>query len=205
MTEDVIAHRPVRSGEIAELGNVEGVLHEAHIEDEVGGGRQSVLVTEARRVDEHRALSSPVERVQRVAELFHGEVGRVDDLVGTRPDVDEDPSLLVDGRLDSTRSVDRMPVTGLAVPAEEDVVRSVEEKDVRSRAGPIECLELRLRVGEERPAARVDDERDLRMSALPRDVERRRHQRRSEEHTSELQSPMYLVCRLLLEKKKKFT
>src|SRR5437762_6547804 len=27
-------------------------------------------------------------------------------------------------------------------------------------------------------------------------------QTRSEEHTSELQSPMYLVCRLLLEKKK---
>src|SRR5437879_13571754 len=29
------------------------------------------------------------------------------------------------------------------------------------------------------------------------------HSTRSEEHTSELQSPMYLVCRLLLEKKKK--
>src|SRR5437762_7269429 len=28
---------------------------------------------------------------------------------------------------------------------------------------------------------------------------------RSEEHTSELQSPMYLVCRLLLEKKKIYT
>src|SRR5437879_11633881 len=28
---------------------------------------------------------------------------------------------------------------------------------------------------------------------------------RSEEHTSELQSPMYLVCRLLLEKKNKTT
>src|SRR5437879_8989843 len=28
---------------------------------------------------------------------------------------------------------------------------------------------------------------------------------RSEEHTSELQSPMYLVCRLLLEKKKHST
>src|ERR1017187_10603101 len=27
---------------------------------------------------------------------------------------------------------------------------------------------------------------------------------RSEEHTSELQSPMYLVCRLLLEKKKPY-
>src|SRR5437879_8487899 len=32
-------------------------------------------------------------------------------------------------------------------------------------------------------------------------VERSVHER-SEEHTSELQSPMYLVCRLLLEKKK---
>src|SRR5437762_9158713 len=30
-----------------------------------------------------------------------------------------------------------------------------------------------------------------------------RRRARSEEHTSELQSPMYLVCRLLLEKKKK--
>src|SRR3712207_8064636 len=33
-------------------------------------------------------------------------------------------------------------------------------------------------------------------------VERRREPRRSEEHTSELQSRQYLVCRLLLEKKK---
>src|SRR5436189_2042263 len=33
-------------------------------------------------------------------------------------------------------------------------------------------------------------------------AQRLAHQR-SEEHTSELQSPMYLVCRLLLEKKKK--
>src|SRR5437762_7526519 len=31
----------------------------------------------------------------------------------------------------------------------------------------------------------------------------RHHVTRSEEHTSELQSPMYLVCRLLLEKKKR--
>src|SRR2546425_4256021 len=31
------------------------------------------------------------------------------------------------------------------------------------------------------------------------------HQHRSEEHTSELQSLAYLVCRLLLEKKKKIT
>src|SRR5437762_6719479 len=40
-------------------------------------------------------------------------------------------------------------------------------------------------------------------------VERRgpahRRDHRSEEHTSELQSPMYLVCRLLLEKKKTYS
>src|SRR5437763_16645690 len=43
-------------------------------------------------------------------------------------------------------------------------------------------------------------------SPLPSGRERRppsvAGDRRSEEHTSELQSPMYLVCRLLLEKKK---
>src|SRR2546425_8352469 len=43
---------------------------------------------------------------------------------------------------------------------------------------------------------------------LAREAERRharedRPERRSEEHTSELQSLAYLVCRLLLEKKKK--
>src|SRR5437879_9556984 len=42
---------------------------------------------------------------------------------------------------------------------------------------------------------------DLRPHELNR-CEAWRHGR-SEEHTSELQSPMYLVCRLLLEKKKK--
>src|SRR3712207_6853617 len=36
-----------------------------------------------------------------------------------------------------------------------------------------------------------------------RDARRRGRRPRSEEHTSELQSRQYLVCRLLLEKKKK--
>src|ERR1017187_10754261 len=39
----------------------------------------------------------------------------------------------------------------------------------------------------------------------PNSSRNRRRPFRSEEHTSELQSPMYLVCRLLLEKKKKTT
>src|SRR5437879_6663536 len=38
---------------------------------------------------------------------------------------------------------------------------------------------------------------------IERQRSRRANHHRSEEHTSELQSPMYLVCRLLLEKKKK--
>src|SRR5258708_14021848 len=47
------------------------------------------------------------------------------------------------------------------------------------------------------------------LAELRRDMERRRlvcdqiRQIRSEEHTSELQSPDHLVCRLLLEKKNK--
>src|SRR5437763_11452808 len=45
--------------------------------------------------------------------------------------------------------------------------------------------------------ARRGDRRHLRHRADAEDDVR------SEEHTSELQSPMYLVCRLLLEKKKR--
>src|SRR3712207_8909029 len=40
-------------------------------------------------------------------------------------------------------------------------------------------------------------------SRTPRAPTRRSRRSRSEEHTSELQSRQYLVCRLLLEKKKK--
>src|SRR5437762_10076797 len=71
-----------------------------------------------------------------------------------------------------------------------------EEKDsstvvARDRA-PLVRLE-----GEEGPGLRVE------RFAPGLDVHRAVD--RSEEHTSELQSPMYLVCRLLLEKKKKLT
>src|SRR3712207_9385349 len=51
----------------------------------------------------------------------------------------------------------------------------------------------------ERGRPRLLPHRDHRRGAAAR---RRRHRPRSEEHTSELQSRQYLVCRLLLEKKK---
>src|SRR3712207_8835066 len=61
-----------------------------------------------------------------------------------------------------------------------------------------------------REVARVDDERVTGPEDLLRHLVDDRHERvlqhlegdlRSEEHTSELQSRQYLVCRLLLEKK----
>src|SRR5437762_9158704 len=63
---------------------------------------------------------------------------------------------------------------------------------------PIEQVELGvIRAGHPRHAATVQHS----VGVLgPRF--RTRLAGRSEEHTSELQSPMYLVCRLLLEKKK---
>src|SRR5437763_5283687 len=64
-----------------------------------------------------------------------------------------------------------------------------------------------VRVRQEHPAAAVrrPGAPRGRGGAVPRAAAggSARRGERSEEHTSELQSPMYLVCRLLLEKKKK--
>src|SRR5437762_9998718 len=68
--------------------------------------------------------------------------------------------------------------------------------DVARELGLAEC---RLHPGQEPPAARAD------LLSQARVLEELQTPERSEEHTSELQSPMYLVCRLLLEKKKKKT
>src|SRR3712207_8436486 len=57
---------------------------------------------------------------------------------------------------------------------------------------------VRSRPGSDGPAVRS-------AAATMRVVRRRVVHMRSEEHTSELQSRQYLVCRLLLEKKKKQT
>src|SRR5437762_8034265 len=51
----------------------------------------------------------------------------------------------------------------------------------------------------------VSESRALILSAWTATVRFETCATRSEEHTSELQSPMYLVCRLLLEKKKTAT
>src|SRR5437762_7866990 len=68
----------------------------------------------------------------------------------------------------------------------------------RSTLFPYTTLFRSLRSGEGLRAG-VDD----RQGSVLRARTSGRAGERSEEHTSELQSPMYLVCRLLLEKKKK--
>src|SRR5437762_5541864 len=85
---------------------------------------------------------------------------------------------------------------------------------LRAEQVPELCLELAMRLREgERVRERIHQISNLILDGLLRaadfllqlariqEVEERVS--RSEEHTSELQSPMYLVCRLLLEKKKK--
>src|SRR5258708_24188870 len=58
-------------------------------------------------------------------------------------------------------------------------------------------LDSRLIVGD--PGTALEFEREI----IPRLLQKNRNRfLRSEEHTSELQSPDHLVCRLLLEKKK---
>src|SRR5256885_4273646 len=53
-----------------------------------------------------------------------------------------------------------------------------------------------------RPGASSTSRADRRLFRIPNAVDDSGRWRRSEEHTSELQSPCNLVCRLLLEKKK---
>src|SRR5438445_5258899 len=66
----------------------------------------------------------------------------------------------------------------------------------RSRQGYIVFAGMRAAAGKNAPAAEA-------LRALAQREQLALHIVRSEEHTSELQSRQYLVCRLLLEKKKK--
>src|SRR5437763_10940104 len=63
-----------------------------------------------------------------------------------------------------------------------------------------QAIRGRLREDEGRAREKDNADRKLHRDSFHKTGERRN---RSEEHTSELQSPMYLVCRLLLEKKNK--
>src|SRR5437762_8986324 len=73
---------------------------------------------------------------------------------------------------------------------------SLMEYPLRSTPGALPSLDRCARdARDELVEEQVVDDRH-------RHADEERSSDRSEEHTSELQSPMYLVCRLLLEKKK---
>src|SRR3712207_7822907 len=67
--------------------------------------------------------------------------------------------------------------------------------------GSTQLVRERPRIGRRHPVHGRDDPGDVQPLDLPFGLDRQSS--RSEEHTSELQSRQYLVCRLLLEKKKK--
>src|SRR3712207_6911972 len=89
------------------------------------------------------------------------------------------------------------PYTTLFRSLEERLRRGApRERRRRERAPLLARGEARRAVGAVREREQVAVEQRVVHAAQPR---------RSEEHTSELQSRQYLVCRLLLEKKKKKT
>src|SRR5207244_11455904 len=72
-----------------------------------------------------------------------------------------------------------------------------------STSHPTETLQRLMRLGELEPGARlISNHKGRRYEARIRSDGRVEVTKRSEEHTSELQSPDHLVCRLLLENKK---
>src|SRR2546425_2936969 len=106
----------------------------------------------------------------------------------------------------------------MGMPVEVVVARTDTVRDEIAATGQIEAVqsidlrpevdgrivEILIREGQEveqgTPLFKVDD---AQLKAQVAQLEAQRDLARSEEHTSELQSLAYLVCRLLLEKKKK--
>src|SRR5437762_10091257 len=81
------------------------------------------------------------------------------------------------------------------------IIKVIKSRDVRLKANVDKYNELAKDLtsqGYRIPPLPLDSVSEILASDAFWELERR-----SEEHTSELQSPMYLVCRLLLEKKKK--
>src|SRR5204863_9771370 len=69
VSEDERPDRLVAPGQRTEGFDVERVLHEAHVEDEVGARRQAVLVAEADELHEHPRRPLAVPRAQRVTKV----------------------------------------------------------------------------------------------------------------------------------------
>src|SRR5205823_8704068 len=133
---------------------------------------------------------------EQLSDLARAEIGAV-------PERDELAVEVAEGR---DRGSDREPQKGLAL----ELVRCRRLPDVARWERPPAQEVVDARAGDsDEPALRPAFPRIEARAVTEGPLDRRaRHvlgvrARRSEEHTSELQSLAYLVCRLLLEKKKK--
>src|SRR5437762_10380159 len=107
-----------------------------------------------------------------------------------------------------------------STPSMSSRMQAMERESIRvTRSVLLPLSELEMRASRssgpggqhaQKSSTRVEAVFDVEASAALTEAQKRRVvaragpllRARSEEHTSELQSPMYLVCRLLLEKKK---
>src|SRR2546425_7405566 len=118
-----------------------------------------------------------------------------------------------DGRRSARRGDEQVEVPVVVVVAHGDRRGVAGRPGLRQTAGRRRVLETALsRVPEQREPPVLSDDDEVReaiaievpeggVSAPPPAAAQAHRARRSEEHTSELQSLAYLVCRLLLEKK----
>src|SRR6266566_6205739 len=127
---------------------------------------------------------------------------------GERPNLEMNVnrSPLVPARIDG-RELCHAGGIGHLVAAEEFLARRVVRRDIRVDPAGVAVPDVHLRAAQRRAASRSDSSdgecEGQRYPRPSRAIGRVARDVRSEEHTSELQSPCNLVCRLLLEKKKK--
>ena len=75
-------HRLVLARQRRQVGHEEGVGQEAHVEHDVGLGRDAVLEAERQQRDRQVALAAPVALLDERPQHVHGERARVDQRVG---------------------------------------------------------------------------------------------------------------------------
>src|SRR5579871_497455 len=147
------------AGESAQRLHVVRVGEKPHVEDQVGVDGYPVLVAERRDAHDEgaRAARADVRIRQLLAQLAGAERARVDDLVGPLLERLEPPPLAPDPV--EHAAPQRMLAAGLLEAADQDLVRRLQEQNLKRDAHAAEAGERRVERVEELAAAHVDHER----------------------------------------------
>src|SRR3989441_8343558 len=122
--------------------------------------------------------------------------------------LDMNPAGLAMIEAESIEAVRGLPVTDVVAPEHREAFKELHRRVFAGESGTLEYEVIGLKGKRSWLATHAVPLRDASGTiqaalGITRDISRRRlEMSRSEEHTSELQSLAYLVCRLLLEKKK---